>query len=145
MLRTPALLALLLCLFSYAAAAQAGEWLGGQYWGQISGCGECGGSLYGGAWMGFCCQSCRPESLPDGPVPATVTPTPATIPTRLVSFSQAERPDMSSRRNSQQRVVESPPSYGTVKTVTHASRPERLYEEPIRLVAPNAWSDPIRR
>ncbi len=137
----------MVCLFSFAAAAEAGEWLGGEYWGQISGCGECGGSLYGGAWMGFCCQSCRPENLPRGPVPdpAAETPTPATVPTRLVSYSQAERPDMSSRRGSQQRGVEFPSSYGSVKAITHASRPERLYEEPIRLVAPNAWSDPIRR
>jgi hypothetical protein len=38
--------------------SSAGEWLGGQYWGQVGGCANCGGSLYGGVlppgaiWVG---------------------------------------------------------------------------------------------
>lgn len=46
-----------------ANMADAGEWLGGQYWGQISGCGHCGGSLYGVGYCGACpspypCDGC---------------------------------------------------------------------------------------
>ena len=43
---------------SISTTAIAGEWLGGQYWGQIGGCAGCGGSLYGGGlppgaiWVG---------------------------------------------------------------------------------------------
>lgn len=49
-------------MFAFSLATistvHAGDWLGGQYWGQIGGCANCGGSLYGGVlppgaiWVG---------------------------------------------------------------------------------------------
>jgi len=110
------LLAIALALALPLPAATAGEWLGGQYWGHISGCGHCGGSLYGwGRWYGAhphhgvdgcgvdgcgagdcgvganggCCEGCH---RPDAPQAIPDAPQASTAPPlRQASYADAGR------------------------------------------------------
>ena len=155
-------------------SASAGEWLGGQYWGQISGCGHCGGSLYG--LGGYCCegscQSCSDCFLPAAPLsPAGLAPTEA-IPPGIDALPDPAVPNLdvpvppvrrtsvllkltSSRRAHMEAVPANEPgdilpiapsqSAGAVKTITHLSQPERLAPPAARIVAPNAWSGRLYR
>ena len=171
----------LLCVFP-ANTAHAGEWLGGQYWGQISGCGHCGGSLYGVGycptpypWDGCPCDGAGglldaqpavpvgPRNLFPGeaeeveadafePIEDVLPPGSSVIPTshmREIEGPSARRD--SARRDASRRTYDSilpiapAPSAGDVKTITHASEPERLMPPQHRIVAPNAWSGRLYR
>jgi hypothetical protein len=145
------------CSFTLQSAP-AGEWLGGQYWGQISGCGHCGGSLYG---LGSCCYSgcdaydaggyeVLPMPLPAAPYDAgnveeISEPDIGPLPVIPTAFSPADR-DTSSRRTNQSILPIAPAnSASAVKIMTHVSRPERLTPPQNRIVAPNAWNAPLYR
>lgn len=64
------------------ATSAAGDWLGGQYFGQIAGCGHCGGSLYGtypywlahGGCEKWSCGNCGCPLGPCGPCDGGVSP-----------------------------------------------------------------------
>jgi hypothetical protein len=131
------------CL-AFAGTVYAGDWLGGQYWGQIAGCADCGGSLYGcgcgwGLHKGDIGPVMTSEEIPDPmrvtpPMPLDeIVPDPpqaragaATI-SRRVSYIEAVEPvepQLNPRREQ-------------LRIVTHTSRPERLRREPIRIVSPD--------
>jgi hypothetical protein len=155
-----------LCAVSLSTA-QAGEWLGGQYWGQIGGCGHCGGSLYGGLYgLGSCCTSgCgydggawQQAAPPVAPFPQPILPGEAVEEVVPIPDPQPLGLDViptthiveSSRRSAQGTFsdilpIAPSPSAADVKTITHTSRPERLAPPTPRIVAPNAWSAPLYR
>ena len=148
------------------APALAGDWLGGQYWGQISGCGHCGGSLYG---LGYCGPCCDGASWGE-PVPAPL-PTPhannestrndrlgiedpqvpglAVIPTahtRNLELPSSRRISSDNSVRTYDDILPIAPGRGDVQTIRHQSQPQRLAPPPRdRIVAPNAWSGRLYR
>jgi hypothetical protein len=142
---------------TFPVAAGAGDWLGGQYWGQIAGCASCGGSMYGGIlppgaiWVGEIgsgggpgcgCEACHgdvgpiigEEELPLAPSPGYVLP--------VEPHSASAKPvriEATSRRVSYvERVTPiAADSAPRVTTVKHISQPERLERAPIRIVSPD--------
>ena len=150
-----------LAIFAFTTSiSSAGEWLGGQYWGQIGGCAYCGGSLYGLGYpypYGDCgCESqaptqaplTSPHAIPQNPplgVNAIANPQVPGLSVMPTSHVQHGEPPMAGRTYDDILPI-APSSLGAgVQTVTHSSMPERLTPPQHRLVAPNAWSAPRYR
>ena len=160
-----------LALFAFTFSAEgttAGEWLGGQYWGQISGCAHCGGSLSG---LGYCYpQPCVGGAYPRGEVDAWQQPSPTPLPAphnvdelpngAADGVVDPQVPGTSVIRTSHARQIEAPSPIrtfdhilpiaprqtgGDVQTITHTPQSERLAPPRDRIVAPNAWSAPRYR
>jgi hypothetical protein len=143
---------------SAATLGHAGEWLGGQYWGQVAGCANCGGSMYGsplppGAiWVGVVGSGsgpscgCQMHQGDIGPIISDEMASPSALneivpipPQASDAQSQAES---FSRRVSHIEAVEPADrnfraTASRVQIKTHTSQPERLERKPIYIVSPD--------
>ena len=142
--------ALTAVLFGAAPLAWGGDWLGGQYFGQTSGCGACGGSLYGLGPVGFDSDHLGPLA-PAEPIiigePLEAAPEDDGAPIELIHpAAYAPSARRSARTAPQvQTILQAPATGGAVRVMTHRSLPERLLPPAERIVAPSAWSGRLWR